>query len=1044
LHTPGNVGNAILRDLGWQSSGVPTPVPSATPTTPAASFSVSGRVTDENGHGIADVFFSYGQGTVTSSDGDGYYTIAGLVAGTYSITPAKSGYNFTPSFRNITIVASDLSGQDFSGVYVPPVTYTVSGKITNAEANPISDVSLSLGGSSVAMTDASGNYSITGLSSGVYTVTPSKLGYTFSPASRAVIITSSDVNGQNFSAASIPTPTFSISGKVKTSQGSAVSGVVISDGAGHSAVTDASGNYGIGGLAAGTYVLVPSKNGYTFLPQSLSVNIIDGNISGQDFVAKALPSGSYSLSGIVTTTGGTPISGVLVSDDIGYSAMTDSNGSYTISGLPAGNFTLGAYKAGYSFAASFENPVVITNANVTNKNFNGLSAPTGNFKISGAISDANGAPLPGVTVSDEKGLYKTVSDGNGNYSLNNLPEGYYVFKAERGSEVFAPAWRTVKISPDAVSQNFTRLEQKIVVNSTADQSDENPGDGKCASVESTCTLRAAIEEANARAKGDIIELPAGTYNLTLGQTNDLSGTLHEADLSGNLVITDTLVIQGDGAASTIIDAKATHSVIEMKQAVSEISVEFNGVTLQNGNGAGVIAQSGDGFLALEGSVVRRNRAPGIWTDGIDVTLDASVLTENSAVDMIGGADVNHGMFTIIESMVINNDGDGGGIHAASGLLMLNSTVSENRGVTQFGGVMVAGGGAIVNSTISNNRGNEGGGIWTMGNLALYNCTVVQNEAVGTGGGDYNSGLGGGLYVYPGSNDISIRNSLLAENKSHNGAADCFGTVTSFGYNLVGDRSGCTFCDAKGDQFGLDAGIDRLEDNGGTTLTFALAWGSWAMDAGNPSGCVDQNGMILNADQRGATRPMDGKNSGSAVCDTGAFEYQPVSMPYEISGLVADEFGVPIPNATISLENGFQTITDKDGLYIIKNLGAGVYHLIARRSGYLLSPPMREVKLPPSRTKQNFVGLRSGNNDGIYTISGRVFDTSENPVAGVYVSLESGESALSDSQGNYFIRGVAAGVHTVTPMLDDYSFKPLKLTVNVGSDVTDKNFIGEKK
>ena len=48
----------------------------------------------------------------------------------------------------------------------------------------------------------------------------------------------------------------------------------------------------------------------------------------------------------------------------------------------------------------------------------------------------------------------------------------------------------------------------FTVDSTADSHDATPGDGTCADSSGRCTLRAAIEEANAAASADTITLPS--------------------------------------------------------------------------------------------------------------------------------------------------------------------------------------------------------------------------------------------------------------------------------------------------------------------------------------------------------------------------------------------------------------------------------------------------------------------------------------------------------------------------------------------------------
>ena len=64
--------------------------------------------------------------------------------------------------------------------------------------------------------------------------------------------------------------------------------------------------------------------------------------------------------------------------------------------------------------------------------------------------------------------------------------------------------------PMAVSQ---ANHATFAVDYDLDEPDNNPGDGICATANDDCTLRAAVEEANAHAGADTITLPAGTYNV---------------------------------------------------------------------------------------------------------------------------------------------------------------------------------------------------------------------------------------------------------------------------------------------------------------------------------------------------------------------------------------------------------------------------------------------------------------------------------------------------------------------------------------------------
>jgi CSLREA domain-containing protein len=87
----------------------------------------------------------------------------------------------------------------------------------------------------------------------------------------------------------------------------------------------------------------------------------------------------------------------------------------------------------------------------------------------------------------------------------------------------------------------------FTVNDTSDQVDAGPGDGICRTSSGTCTLRAAIQEANALPGADTIQVPAGIYTLAIPPLNE-----NNADV-GDLDITGPVTIIGAGAGITILD-----------------------------------------------------------------------------------------------------------------------------------------------------------------------------------------------------------------------------------------------------------------------------------------------------------------------------------------------------------------------------------------------------------------------------------------------------------------------------------------------------------
>ncbi len=120
---------------------------------------------------------------------------------------------------------------------------------------------------------------------------------------------------------------------------------------------------------------------------------------------------------------------------------------------------------------------------------------------------------------------------------------------------FCKKWRPAKrrrqrFGSWAESFEPRRLLSAFVVNSLGDSHDANPGDGIAADTHGVTTLRAAIEEANARAGADTIYLPAGVISAG-------------PESGGGFVITDELSIVGAGRGSSVIDGSALDQVFQI-------------------------------------------------------------------------------------------------------------------------------------------------------------------------------------------------------------------------------------------------------------------------------------------------------------------------------------------------------------------------------------------------------------------------------------------------------------------------------------------------
>jgi hypothetical protein len=182
------------------------------PGTPTGqtTFAISGTVSPVP-NAITTLSLSGAATASTTTSSTGTYTFTGLSAGTYAVTPSAAGFGFNPTTQVATVSTSDLIGVNFTSKAETGPTFTLSGTITPAAAGSGAAVVLSGPVGATATANSSGAYSFPGLSSGTYSVTPSKSGFTYSPTSQTATVTNTSVTGVNFTGAPASQQTHSVS-----------------------------------------------------------------------------------------------------------------------------------------------------------------------------------------------------------------------------------------------------------------------------------------------------------------------------------------------------------------------------------------------------------------------------------------------------------------------------------------------------------------------------------------------------------------------------------------------------------------------------------------------------------------------------------------------------------------------------------------------------------------------------------------------------------------------------------------------------------------
>jgi predicted outer membrane repeat protein len=293
--------------------------------------------------------------------------------------------------------------------------------------------------------------------------------------------------------------------------------------------------------------------------------------------------------------------------------------------------------------------------------------------------------------------------------------------------------------------------------------------------------------------------------------------------SGELLITKNLTINGPGAGQLTISGNNASRVFELSSK-STPQVTISGLTISNGNGGGILNNSGD-TLTVSNCILSGNTGAGIYNDGT-LTVTGSTLSGNSSNNNGGGIYNDGPTLTVTNCTLSNNKAGnvGGGIYT-TGYFVAGAfkggiaTISSSTLTGNFGGwgggiaVDFAGTAELDNCKLNSNTSKaHGGAVWIgSGTLTLSSCTVSNNSSK-TGGGIYVSGgtvtvtntssitentaeYGGGIFISTNGtvtveNSSSITGSLapsgyVADDVYNLGALD----VDSSSWNLIGTVDG---------------------------------------------------------------------------------------------------------------------------------------------------------------------------------------------------------------------------------------------------------------
>jgi uncharacterized repeat protein (TIGR01451 family)/CSLREA domain-containing protein len=368
----------------------------------------------------------------------------------------------------------------------------------------------------------------------------------------------------------------------------------------------------------------------------------------------------------------------------------------------------------------------------------------------------------------------------------------------------------------------------FAVNSPVDLTDASPGDGTCAAAApAVCTLRAAIQEANALAGADIVTLPAGSTS-----TLTIAGTGEEAAATGDLDVTSPITVQKTGSgAAPIVDGGSIDRVFDVRP-VAGADLTLDGLTIRHGsvaaNGGGV---RNSASLSVADSTFTLNTVSGGFGTGSAIDSEATGSTlqvsrstfDSNQASIEGTIYIGDGTNTVDSSTISNNmaGSSGAGIGVTGGLVTLsNDTISGN---TVTGAVSDNGGGGLIADDFDTTTPTQ---------ITIDHSTIASNT----------SGLGSAVRTLA-AGIVTVSDSIVQ------------GTCNAFAVTVTGT---VLFDDASCGTVGADPVLSPLANNGGPTATRAIGPAGAAVDTAAACGTSA-------LDQRGAPRPQ------GLACDVGAIE-----------------------------------------------------------------------------------------------------------------------------------------------------------------------------
>lgn len=366
----------------------------------------------------------------TETNREGEYSFTKVIPGTYKITASKDGYD---NVEVLGVVVAESEVKDIAEKSLPVKTRTISGNIKLSGQESHAGISVVISNVSTAEkytteTNSEGDFSVSSLARGKYSVTITKEGYK-SPDVQVVDLTS--VLEKSITGITLEVKEAAVSGRVELEGSSNHGGATVTitsvlSGREYTAVTKNDGSFLITGITEyGQYNIVVSCN--TFITSNpVAVEVQRGKVSDAGLIT--LKSSLATVSGNVTLKNASSHEGISIKliGSSEYSTTTDAVGNYTIGNVEAGTYRIEYSKDGYFTVVDGAVAIKSAEKKVLEEVVLDISTRTifGNVQLLGRDNHA-GITVTVTNIMQSDIVYSSQTNSQGDYYIDNIIAGTY-------------------------------------------------------------------------------------------------------------------------------------------------------------------------------------------------------------------------------------------------------------------------------------------------------------------------------------------------------------------------------------------------------------------------------------------------------------------------------------------------------------------------------------------------------------------------------------------------------------------------------------------